>query len=121
MGEDTTAKLARSLARYQALVVGGLCFIVVLAITIMGVMLYLSFSLGNQSAKLEGVAEETHDALCALYQKEITAQRESLPYRNTGLLDARGNVVISAELIQRGIAQRKDTIEALKGSGLTCS
>src|SRR6186713_399044 len=120
MGEDTIAKLARSLARYQALVVGGLCFIVVLAITIMGVMLYLSFSLGNQSARLEAVADETHNALCALYNKEIVAQRDALPYRKTGLLDDRGNVVISAELIQRGIDQRKDTIDALKGSGLTC-
>ena len=121
MGEDATAKLARSLGRYQALVVGGLAFIVALAITLIGVMVFLAFNLGHQSAKLEDVAEETHTALCALYQKEVVAQREAIPFRKTGLLDARGNVIISAELIQRGIDQRKDTIDALKGSGLSCS
>lgn len=66
MGDDTVARLARSLARYQALVVAGLCFIVVLAVTIMGIMLYLSFSLGAQREKLASVAVETHTALCAL-------------------------------------------------------
>ena len=120
MGEDTVAKLAKSLARYQAFVVAGLAFLVALAITVMGVLLYLSFSLGNQSARLEAVADETHNALCALYNKEIVAQRDSLPYRKTGLTDDRGNVIISAELIERGIQQRKDTLDALKGSGLSC-
>ena len=121
MGDDTTAKLARSLARYQALVVGGLAFVVALAITVMGILLYLSFSLGSQSERLESVAAETHNALCALYQQNVVAQRESFPYRKTGLLDESGRVIISAELIERGIAQRESTIEALKGSGLTCS
>ena len=120
MGDDTVAKLSRKLGRYSALVVGGLAFIVLFAVTMMGVMVFLAFSVGHQSAKLEDVAEETHNALCALYTKEVIANREARPYLSTGLLDEHGNIVISAKLIRRGYEQRQDTIEALKGSGLTC-
>ncbi len=120
MGDDAVAKLSRSLGRYQALVVGGLAFIVLFAVTMMGVMLFLAFRVGGQAENLEDVARETHSALCALYTKEIVAQRDALPYRKTGLLDDDGKVVISAALIQRGIDQRKETIDALKGSGLLC-
>lgn len=123
MGDDAVAKLAKSLGRYQALVVGGLAFIVTLAITVMAILLFLSFSLGHQAAKLEAVAQETHSSLCALYLKEVVANRENRRLLNespAGLLDPRGNVIIAADLIQRGIDQRQDTIDALKGAGLSC-
>ena len=123
MGDDTVAKLARSLGRYQAMVVGGLCFIILFAITIMGVMLYLSFTLGSQSQRLENIATETHNVLCAQFTKEVVANRDAralLRGSPQGLLDRRGNIVIEASLIQRGIDQRQDTIDAMKGAGLTC-
>lgn len=120
---DSNKQLSDSLGRYQAYVVGGLAFIVLFAISIMGVMLYLAFAQGNQAAKLEAVARETHGSICALYSQNVVANREArliLKDSPTGLLDRNGNVVIDATLIQRGIDQRQDTIDALKGAGLTC-
>jgi len=120
MGDDAVAKLSRTLGHYQALVVGGLAFLVLFAVTMMGVMLFLSFRVGAQAEKLEGVALETHNVLCALYAKEVRANVDAAPFRKTGLLDERGNVVIEASLIQRGIDQRKETITAMDAAGLTC-
>jgi len=123
MGDNDTSSLARSLGRYQAMVVGGLCFIILFAISIMGVMLYLSFSVGAQSARLEAIASQTHNTLCALYNQNTTANREArklLVDSPAGLVDNRGNVLIDATLIQRGIDQRADTVRAMHSAGLTC-
>lgn len=123
MPDDAVSKLAKSLGRYQALVVGGLCFIVALAITVMGVLLFMSFSLGRQAARLESIAVQTHNVQCATLNQNIVANREArrlLRDSPTGLLDRRGNIVIEASLIRRGIDQRQDTIDAMKGAGLSC-
>lgn len=123
MSDNTTARLAQSLARYQALVVAGLAFIVLFAISMMGVMLYQSFAIGRQSAKLEEIADETHDSLCALYLKEVRARKNTLEILKEsplGLTDRNGNIVIEASLLQSSIDQQQETINALKGAGLTC-
>ncbi len=120
---DSTEQLTTSLGRYQAYVVGGLAFIVLFAISMMGVMLYLAFAQGHQAAKLEAVARETHGSICALYQQNVVANREArsvLEESPRGLLNTHGDVIIDATLIQRGIDQRQDTIDALRGAGLTC-
>lgn len=123
MGDDTVAKLARSLGRYQSIVVGGLAFLVVFAVTMMGIMLWQATTIGRSSAQIEHVADESHDVLCALYLQNVRQNQDAyalLKESPAGLLDARGNIVIAADLIQRGIDGRKDTIDAMKEAGLTC-
>ena len=115
MPDDAVARLARSLGRYQAIVVGGLAFIVALTITVMGVLLYLSFSLGQQSARLEAVATETHNVLCAQYGQLLEQQRGARRLLRENHLSPEVALVI-----QRNSAIRDDAIKAMKGAGLSC-
>jgi hypothetical protein len=74
--DETVARLAKSLGRYQAAVVGGLAFIVVFAITVMGIMLWQSYRLGQEAEKVQHVATTTRGALCALRQ-DVKTRRDA--------------------------------------------
>ena len=91
-----------------------------------GIVMFLVFSILVLST-LTGYqlmqARQTHAALCAIQHKELVANqqaREILKDSPAGLRDRRGNIVIEAALLQRGIDQRQDTIDALRNAGLDC-
>jgi hypothetical protein len=118
--DDAVAKLSRSLNRYQAIVVGGVAFVVVFAVTVMGVMLWQSFRLGQEAAKVENVAVTTHDALCAFtgdlktrYTANVKLLRDHPedPIRAFGLEFPRATLVNST-------TGQKATLDSLKG--LSC-
>lgn len=122
MGQDTT-KLEQSLSRYQSIVVAGLAFIVVFAVTMMGVMLWQSYRLGEQAQALKQVATTTHDALCASLNARIAeknASEEFLKEHPDGLRDRDGSVLIPSVFIERDIDNQKRTIDAYAAGGLTC-
>lgn len=119
---DTTP-IEKSLSRYQNLVAFGLAFIVVFAVSVVGILLFLTFRVGQQAERLEGVAIQTHDVQCALFlaeRRQNEDARRLLKESPLGLLDRHDNIIIEASLIQRGIDQRQITIDAVRGAGLEC-
>ena len=124
MPQDTIDRMAARMANLQWIVVAALAFVMLTALLMMLLTMWNTYRLGEQSTSLRSVAVETHDALCALYNKEVTVNEEAealLKDSPAGLLDDTGRVVIAANLIQRGIDSRRETISALKLAGLDCS
>lgn len=124
MSQDSIDRMAARMANLQWIVVAALAFVMFTALLMMLLTMWNTYRLGQQSTDLRAVAVETHDALCALYNKEVTAVDEAealLKDSPAGLLDDSGRVIIAANLIQRGIDQRAETISALKLAGLDCS
>lgn len=109
--------LESSFARYQALVVGGLAFIVVFAITVMGIMLWQAFRMGQQAEKVEHVAVSTHRALCT-FRDDVQRRHdnaEEFLKENPG-----GFSGIPASTLQASIDAQKATLDALAAGGLQC-
>lgn len=106
-----------SFGRYQSLVVGGLAFIVVFAVTVMGIMLWQAYRMGQQAERIEHVAVTTHNALCTL--------RADLVERNTAARaflrdNPAGFAGIPGSTIQSSIDARQATLDALAAGGLRC-
>jgi lipopolysaccharide export LptBFGC system permease protein LptF len=106
-----------SLGRYQSLVVGGLAFIVVFAVTVMGVMLWQAYRMGQTAEKVENIAVTTHSSLCAL-QDDIQIRHDN----NVIFLESnpRGIPGITPAMIQESIDGYQSTLDALAAGGLKC-
>ena len=121
-GMDIT-RVESTLAKYQSLVTAGLAFIVVFTVSMVGVMLFQSYRMGQQSEQIKAVAVSTHSALCALRNARLAEQASSkkfLKEHPNGLTDRYGSILISAAQIQGSIDSQQTVIDALKGGGLTC-
>lgn len=118
MPEVDKTPLEVRFGRYQALVVGGLAFIVVFAISVMGILLWQAYSIGQQAQKVEQLAVTTHGALCTF--------REDLQRRHDNAVDflednPGGFGGITASTLQTSIDNQKATLDALAAGGLTCT
>src|SRR6187551_2663297 len=114
-------RMENSLARYQGLVAGGFAFLVVFAVTMMGVMLWQSFRMGQQAEQLKVVATSTHDSLCALKHDLVVRHNSNvilLRDHPEDPIQAYGLSIPRATIIQNETSQEA-TIDALKG--LICS
>jgi hypothetical protein len=109
--------LEASFAKYQALVVGGLAFIVVFAITVMGIMLWQSYRMGETAEKVENIAVTTHNSLCAL-QEDVQIRHDN----NVLFLESnpQGIPGITPAMIQEAIDGYASTLNALAAGGLSC-
>jgi hypothetical protein len=102
-------------------VTAGLCFIVVFAISVMGILAWQAFRVGSNARQLREVATETHGALCALKHDQQSRHDAGVEYLHDhprGVI-AHGEVVISAAQIQKSLDGQESTIAALRG--LDCS
>jgi hypothetical protein len=113
----STAEIDKKLAVLSAYVVGGLAFLLVFAVTVMGWAMWQSSRLSANAAELRVVATETHDSLCAfksdLRERYVQGQKY-LRENPAGLIDSRGQVIISREQIVAQQTSRKDTLDSLR-------
>lgn len=116
-----SSEVERKLGSLQAWVAGGLCFIVVFAVSIMGLMVWQSYRVGENARDLRAVATETHGALCA-YKGDLTRRYgdgvKYLKDHPDGLV-AHGEVLITAAQIKRSLDAQEATLKSLRG--LDCS
>jgi hypothetical protein len=115
--DDTAVALSKSLQRYQAIVVGGLAFVVMFALTVMGALIFLAFSVGHQAAEVRNVAVTTHTSLCALRHDlavrlqgndKLLRDHPEDPIRAYGLEIPRATIIQSRD-------GQKATLTTLKG------
>lgn len=121
---EKLTRLERSLERYQGLVVGGLAFILVFAVSMAGVMLWQAYKLGAQSHEVEDIALTTHSALCAFrvdLQNRHDAGVVFLKQHPFGLVSGRtGEVLITSGQLQSSLDSQQAALDALAKGGLNC-
>lgn len=123
MNDEVVKRLEQQTRFMSWLVIAAIVFAMLTGLLMLGITMWNTYRLGQQSVTLRDVAVETHDALCALHDKEergIQQTDEFLRDNPTGVTDARGEVIISREILERGQQQRRDTLEALRTAGLDC-
>ena len=109
--------IEKALGKYQNLVVGGLAFIVVFAVTVMGIMLWQAYRLGQTAQKVEHVAITTHSALCALRADLQIRHDNGVAYLKA---NPNGFPGLPSATIQQSVDAQQDTLDALMAGGLTC-
>ena len=121
MGQEPTP-IEKALQRYQNYVVGMLAFVVVFALTIMVVLFWQTYRLGEQASDLRHVATTTHNSLCALQQNMRRSYDDTAKFlkANPAGLISGGTVIISAEILEQQQANRLTSLNALLAGGLTC-
>jgi hypothetical protein len=110
MPEREREILEEKLATLSAWVTAGICFFLVLVVSIIGVLLWQSVRVTNTAQSLREVATETHESLCALkldLSVRYTSGREFLRDNPDGIPG------ISATQIQQSLANQKSTLDAL--------
>jgi cytochrome c-type biogenesis protein CcmH/NrfG len=101
----------RRLATLSAWVTAGICFLIVFAISVMGVLVWQAQKTGQQAKALEKVATETHDSLCALksdLQKRYVAGTKFLKENPKGIPG------ISAAQIKQSLSNQESTLLSLE-------
>ena len=124
MPDETLAKLNAQATRITWMAAMGFALVMIVALFMMLLTMWNTYRLGQTSTDLRAVAVETHDALCALYNKEVQANVEAedfLKENPSGVTSPSGEIIISTELIQRGVDSRAETIIALQIAGLDCT
>lgn len=112
-----TTQIEQKLTALQSWVTAGICFLVVFAVSVMGVMVWQTYRLTDSSSRLRAVATETHSALCALQldiQQRHDAGEEYLRANPKGLVGDSGRILISAAQIRDSLANQESTLAALK-------
>jgi uncharacterized membrane protein YqjE len=112
MPEDTLLRLKDALRWMQIVTVAAVTTCLILLVVVMIFTMWNTYRLGAQAQAVRDVAVETHDSLCAFKLNLVLTQNPS------GLTDARGEVVISRDLLDQGINNRQKTLDAL--IGLSC-
>ena len=105
-----TTEVDTKLASLTAWVAAGLCFILVFAISVMGVMVWQAVRVSQNAEELKTVATETHDSLCAFkadLDKRHTAGEQFLKQNPDGIPG------ISAVQIQQSLNNQQDTLNSL--------
>jgi Flp pilus assembly protein TadB len=113
----STSEIDKKLAILSAYVVAGLAFLLVFAVTVMGWAVWQSSRLSANAAELRVVATETHDSLCAFkadLQERYRQGQEYIKDHPAGLLDSRGQTIISRDQIAAQQTSRKDALDSLR-------
>lgn len=96
-------------------------FAVVFAISVMGIMVWQAYRVGDNASQLRDVATETHGALCAL-KLDLQARHDNgvkyLEDHPSGVT-AHGEIVIPAAQIQKSLDAQAATLKSL--DSLDCS
>lgn len=106
----------RKLAQLSTWLTALICFVLVFVISIMAVVVWQSSTVGRNAERLEEVATQTHDTLCA-FKRDLEVR-----YDNGAKFlkeNPEGIPGISAAEIQRSLSNQKSTLESL--SNLDCS
>lgn len=123
MPEESLKRIESQLRWLQYVTAGAVGLSLLIVTIVMLFTMWNTYRLGGQAAEIRAVTVETHDVLCALYNREVQANIDAekiLKDSPKGLLTEDGTVAISAALIQRGIDQRTETIQAMRLAGLDC-
>jgi hypothetical protein len=121
MPEDTLLRLKDALRWMQIVTVAAVTTCLILLVVVMIFTMWNTYRLGAQAQAVRDVAVETHDSLCAFKLNLVLTQRDARAFvrqNPSGLTDARGEVVISRDLLDQGINNRQKTLDAL--IGLSC-
>jgi hypothetical protein len=105
------SEVDRKLATLTAWLTAGICFLIVFSISVMGVLVWQSMRVGQTASDLEGVATETHDALCAFktdLQKRYAAGTKFLKENPEGIPG------ISAAQIKQSLSNQESTLDSLE-------
>ena len=122
--DETLKKLQDQTSRMTWITIAAVTFVMVVALSMMVLTMWNTYRLGEQAINLRAVAVETHDALCAMYNREVREYAQTKDFirdNPKGLLDSNGNIIISRSLLERGQEQREETINALRTAGLACT
>jgi hypothetical protein len=123
-GNDTVSVNAEKFASLNFKVTFGLGMIVVTIICVWLGMFWLSARTADQAAKLRTVAVTTHNAICYLRADVQRKHDDAVVYLKKhpyGVVSPSTQaIIISADEIQRDIASRKQTLDALAQGGLNC-
>jgi hypothetical protein len=112
---NQNGEVEQRLGTLTSWVTAGLAFILVFTISVMGIMVWQSYRLGENANQLKSVATETHGALCALkfdlnkrYDSNVKILREHPgdPVRVFGL-------TIPRDQLQSSVDSQKSTLNAL--------
>lgn len=117
MTDVASSQVETKIVSLQAWVTAGLCFIVVFAVSIMGIMVWTAVRVGENARDLAAVAEETHDALCA-FKVDLTKRWQGgvafVKENPSGLRDARGEIIISRDQLDTSNANQRAALDALR-------
>jgi hypothetical protein len=98
--------------------IGGFIVLVLIAI-FMTVVLILALRVQDAATTVEAQAQQSHDALCAVEQNltnEIRRTTAFLAENPTGLTSPSGQIVIPAELIEAGLRDDREALDALRAN-----
>ena len=116
MPEETLRRLQDTMKWMQWVVIGTVLSALTLLALVMVFTMWNTFRLGQNAQAVRDLVVETHDTLCAFKLNLVVSQRDAEAFLKTnpgGLIDARGNVLISRDLIHQGIANRQNTLDSL--------
>jgi hypothetical protein len=97
--------------------VGG--FVVLLLIAIfMTVVLILALRVQDAATTVEAQAQQSHNALCAIEQSLVDDIRRNTAFlaENPSGLVSNGTIIISAELIEAGLKDDREALDALRAN-----
>ena len=111
-----TKQAADRLATLSTLVVAGLAFILVFAVTSMAMLAWLAFTVSGNTHQIQENANANTTALCAL-RRDIRLRRDGsvryLADHPDGLTDKYGTVLISKAQLEKSIRDQTATLNAL--------
>lgn len=115
------SQIEQKLSILQGWVTAGLSFILIFAISVMGIMVWQAYRVGSNARQLHEVATETHGALCAykadLNNRHSTGEQYLKDHQN-GVV-SHGEVLITAAQIKQSLASQASALDSL--SALDCS
>jgi hypothetical protein len=113
-----TEQAQQRLNTLSAMVVGGLAFLVIFSISIMGLLVWLAFTVSGNTHQIQENANANTTALCAL-RRDIKLRRDGavtyLADHPDGLTDKYGNVLISKAQLAKSIHDQTATLNSLVG------
>lgn len=110
-----TIEIENRLDSLTGWVTAGLCFIVVFAISVMGLMFWFALQSSHQAGDIQGIATETHTALCAFKQDLEVRHAANLQILREHPEDPVSvfNLVIPRATLRSSVDSQKQTLDSL--------
>lgn len=115
MPEQTLQRMEAQARFLSWVTIAAVIFVMAVALFMMGLTMWNTYRLGQQSTELRTVAVETRDALCAFKRNLVLAQRDARKFVED---NPKGIPGITRETIDQSIANRQNTLDSLQV--LTC-
>ena len=107
---ELQVEVESKLRSLTTVVSAGLIFVLVFTMSMTCVIIWQSYRAGQESAKLEAVATETHDALCTFKLDLQTRYKQGLDFLKDNPAGISG---FTAETIERSLRNQKATLDSL--------